>query len=190
MLALETSLFYSFLQLRFQVDETNPLREGELDLAGIITPYDVTGTSSPGYVDKDFAEVPDFIEYPTLVWYSWYYCYSLYVVTGARLLRDRLLGPPDVRNRPWPLRRPRGDGSGGRCACSPCLRSWCSLRLSHCTPDAVPLVPVQLQSMELPATTFEDTRVGHELSLNSSHQVLLQCAVFKCRCEKCNKDPQ
>ena len=35
----------------------------------------------------------------------------------------------------------------------PCLRSWCSLRLSHCTPDAVPLVPVQLQSMELPATT-------------------------------------
>ena len=49
---------------------------------------------------------------------------------------------------------------------------------------------LQLQSIELPATTCEDTRVDHELSFNSSHQVLLQCAVFKCRCEKCNKDPQ
>ena len=36
-------------------------------------------------------------------------------------------------------------------------------------------------------TPCEDTRGDHELSFNFSHQVLLQCVVFKCRCEKCNK---
>ena len=39
-------------------------------------------------------------------------------------------------------------------------------------------------------TPCEDTRGDHELSFNFSHQVLLQCVVFKCRCEKCNKGPQ
>ena len=39
-------------------------------------------------------------------------------------------------------------------------------------------------------TPCEDTRGDHELSFNFNHQVLLQCVVFKCRCEKCNKDPQ
>ena len=51
-----------------------------------------------------------------------------YDVTGTRLLRDRLLGHPDVRKRPWPLRRPRGDGNGGRFVRSPCLPSWRGLR--------------------------------------------------------------
>ena len=39
-------------------------------------------------------------------------------------------------------------------------------------------------------TPCEDTRGDHELSFNSTQQVLLQCVVFKCRCEMCNKDPQ
>ena len=45
------------------------------------------------------------------------------------------------------------------------------------TPDAVPLAPVQLQSMDQPqplgsggdTTPCEDTREDHELSFNSSH---------------------
>ena len=67
------------------------------------------------------------------------------LLTGTRLLRVRLLGHPDVRKRPWPLRRPRGDGNGGRFVRSPCLPSWRGLRLY-----AVPLFPVQQQSIELP----------------------------------------
>ena len=51
-----------------------------------------------------------------------------YDVTGTRLLRDRPLGHPDVRKRPWPLRRPREDGNGGRFVRSLCLPSWRGLR--------------------------------------------------------------
>ena len=50
-------------------------------------------------------------------------------VTGTRLLRVRLLG--QVRKRPWPLRRSRGDGNGGRFVRSPCLHSWRGLRLLY-----------------------------------------------------------
>ena len=38
---------------------------------------------------------------------------------------------PEVRKRPWPLRRPRGDGNGGRFVRSPCLPSWRGLRLLY-----------------------------------------------------------
>ena len=51
------------------------------------------------------------------------------LLTGTRLLRVRLLGHPDVRKRPWLLRRPRGDGNGGRFVRSPCFPSWRGLRL-------------------------------------------------------------
>ena len=50
-------------------------------------------------------------------------------VTGTRLLRVRLLGHPELREGPWPLRRPRGDGNGGRFVRLPCLFSWRGLRL-------------------------------------------------------------
>ena len=43
----------------------------------------------------------------------------------------RLLGHPEVRKGPWPLRRPRRDGNGGRFVRSPCLLSWCGLRLLY-----------------------------------------------------------
>ena len=59
---------------------------------------------------------------------------------------------------PWPLRRPRGDGNGGRFVRSPCLTSWRGLRhyalhqmLSFCS-------LVQQQSIELPATTVGECR--------------------------------
>ena len=43
--------------------------------------------------------------------------------TGTRFPGVRLLALPEFRKRPWPLRRPRGDGSGGRFVRSPCLPS-------------------------------------------------------------------
>ena len=46
--------FFFFSRLRFHVEETTPLREGEPVLAGRNTPYDVAG-------------VHDFIEFPVLV---------------------------------------------------------------------------------------------------------------------------
>ena len=61
-------------------------------------------------------------------WYSCFYAVRRYV-TGTRLLQVRLLGHPELRKRPWPLRRPRGDGNGGRFVRSPCLPSWRGLRL-------------------------------------------------------------
>ena len=86
------------------------------------------------------------------------------LLTGTRLLRVRLLGLPDVRKRPWPLRRPRGDGNGGRFVRSPCLPSWRGWRLLYVTPDAFPfLVPVQRWSIELPATTVGECRRRHSL---------------------------
>ena len=53
----------------------------------------------------------------------------LYGVSGIRTLQVRLLALPEVRNGSWPLRRPRGDGNGGRFVRSPCLLSWRGLRL-------------------------------------------------------------
>ena len=79
--------------------------------------------------------------------FRWYCCFLPYDVTGTRLLRDRPLGHPDVRMRPWPLRRPRGDGNGGRFVRSLCLPVTPYNR--HC-----PLVPVQQQSTELPANRW------------------------------------
>ena len=78
------------------------------------------------------------------------------LLTGTRLLRVRLLGHPDVRKRSWPLRRPRGDGNGGRFVRSPCPPVTPYTR--HC-----PLVPVQRQSTELPATTVGECRRRHSL---------------------------
>ena len=49
--------------------------------------------------------------------------------TSTSTPRVRLLGHPEVRKRPWPLQRPRGDGNGGRFVRSPCLPSWRGLRL-------------------------------------------------------------
>ena len=48
-------------------------------------------------------------------------------VTGTRLLQVRLLGHPKLRKRPWPLRRSRGDGNGGRFVRSRCFLLWCSM---------------------------------------------------------------
>ena len=79
------------------------------------------------------------------------YCRFRHLVllfTGTRLLRVRPLALPEVRKGPWPLRRPRGDGNGGRFVRSPCLPSWRRLRL---------------QSTELPATTVEECRRRHSL---------------------------
>ena len=61
------------------------------------------------------------------------------------------------------------------------------------SPDAVPLVPVAVHGSPGhnrwggDTTPCEDTR-GTMNCLLTSAQVLLQCVVFKCRCEKCNKD--
>ena len=51
--------------------------------------------------------------------------------TGTSIPRVRQLGHPEVRKRPWPLRRSRGDGNGGRFVRSPCLPSWRGLRLLY-----------------------------------------------------------
>ena len=51
--------------------------------------------------------------------------------TGTSIPGVRLLALPEFRKRPWPLRRPRGDGNGGRFVRSPCLPSWCGLRLLY-----------------------------------------------------------
>ena len=61
-------------------------------------------------------------------WFSCFYAVRRYV-TGTRLLQVRPLGHPELRKRPWPLWRPRGDGNGGRFVRSPCLPSWRGLCL-------------------------------------------------------------
>ena len=43
----------------------------------------------------------------------WLFGFLLYDVTGIRAHQVRLLGHPELRKRPWPLLRPRGDGNGG-----------------------------------------------------------------------------
>ena len=89
--------------------------------------------------------------------------------TGTSIPGVRLLLHPDVRKRPWPLRRPRGDGNGGRFVHSPCLPSWRGLRFNavhqmlslwHLFPI---LVPVQRWSSELLATTVGECRRRHSL---------------------------
>ena len=57
--------------------------------------------------------------------------------TGTSIPRVRLLGHPEVRKRPWPLRRSRRDGNGGRFVRSPSfvVRSAPVVRSS---PDAFP----------------------------------------------------
>ena len=55
--------------------------------------------------------------------------------------------------RPW---SPRRDGNGCRFARSPCLRSWCGLRLCRRSSDTVLLVLVQSQPMELPAKAVRE----------------------------------
>ena len=57
-------LFSCFPGCTFTCMRPPPLREGEPDLARLITPYDVR---FPGVVDQAFAEVHDFIDYPKLV---------------------------------------------------------------------------------------------------------------------------
>ena len=90
----------------------------------------------------------------------------------------RLLAPIEERRR---------DGDG--CAsllCTP-LR-----RLS----DTVPLVLVQLQAMELPATTVGETPLPvktqgrhHELPFSFDHRVLLQNVVFQVSLRKVQQGP-
>ena len=61
--------------------------------------------------------------------------------TGTSIPRVRLLGHPEVRKRPWPLRRSRGDGNGGRFVRSPCLPSWRGLRLLYAVHQTLSLGP-------------------------------------------------
>ena len=94
---------------------------------------------------------------------------------GTCFLRVHGQAHLELRKRPWPLRRPRGDGNGGRFVRSPCLPVTPYTR--HC-----PLVPVQRQSIELPATTVGECRRRHSLRrhkggrwtvrLTSRHHVL------------------
>ena len=92
--------------------------------------------------------------------FRWYCCLFAVrrYVTGTRLLRAPLLALPEVRKGPWPLRRPRGDGNGGRFVRSPCLpsaRFALVVRYDSCFPL---LVPVQRWSIEFPATAVGECR--------------------------------
>ena len=64
-------------------------------------------------------------------WYSCFYAVRRYVTgtrfPGVRLLRLFL----NFVSAPGSLRRPRGDGNGGRFVRSPCLPSWRGLRLLY-----------------------------------------------------------
>ena len=96
-------------------------------------------------------------------------------VSGIRAPQVRLLALPEFRKRPWPLRRPRGDGNGGRFVRSPCLPSWRGLRPSYVTPDAFPFWSLYsdgpLSSRPQPLgsvgddTPCEDTREDFGLSV-------------------------
>ena len=61
-------------------------------------------------------------------WYCFFFAVRRFV-TGTCFPGVRPLALPEVRKGPWPLRRPRGDGNGGRFVRSPCLLSWRGLRL-------------------------------------------------------------
>ena len=65
----------------------------------------------------------------------------LHGVSGFRTLQVRLLALPEVRKGPWPLRRSRGDGNGGRFVRSPCLPSWRGLRLLYAVHQTLSLGP-------------------------------------------------
>ena len=102
-------------------------------------------------------------------------------------------GRPEVRKRPWPPRRPRRDGNGGRFVRSPCLPSWRGLRLCA-VHQMLSLGPCAAWSIELPAPTVGECRRRCSLRrhkggpwtvlLTSCHHVLLQggfeCVVAKC----------
>ena len=60
----------------------------------------------------------------------------LFLFTGTCFPGVRLLALPEVRSGPWPLRRPRGDGNGGRFVRSPCL--FRGAVCACCTPDTFP----------------------------------------------------
>ena len=90
------------------------------------------------------------------------YCHFRLLVllfTGTSIPGVRLLGHPEVRKRPWPLWRPRGDGNGGRFVRSPCLLcgAVCACRTPY-TRRFLFLVPVQRWSIELPARKVGERR--------------------------------
>ena len=102
----------------------------------------------------------------SIVWRLWYSYPS-----------SRLLALPEVRKRPWPLRRSRGDGNGGRFVRSPCLLSRRGLPyIRH-----FPLVPVQRWSIELPATTVGERRRRRSLRRHKGGL----WTVFLTSCHKC-----
>ena len=103
--------------------------------------YDVLGLVFLEYVDKAFAEVPDFIEYPkpvqVLIEFVFWALLMLAVAPGL-------------------------SGGRGEMAMAVALPARLALFLPS-TRYAVPLVPVQLQSMELPATTVGEWWRHHSL---------------------------
>ena len=103
--------------------------------------YDVLGLVFLEYADKAFAEVPDFIEYPTPVQVL------IEFVFWALLMFAMAPGL-----------------SGGRGEMAMAVASPARLVLFlRSAPHAVPLVPVQLQSMELSATTVGEWWRHHSL---------------------------
>ena len=133
--------------------------------------YDVLGLVFLEYADKAFAEVPDFIEYPTPVQVL------IEFVFWALLMFAMAPGRWQWRSlRPLAL------------SFSHAVHHMLSLSsLYSCSPWSSRPQPLGSGGDTTPC---EDTRGDHELSFNFNHQVLLQCVVFKCRCEKCNRDPQ
>ena len=65
-------------------------------------------------------------------------CSSFYCMAS---LEVRPLALPEVRKRPWPLRRSRGDGNGGRFVRSPLFPSWRGLRLWYAVHQTFSLGP-------------------------------------------------
>ena len=86
---------------------------------------------------------------PRICRFRWYCCFFAVrrYVTGTRLLPDRPLGHPDVRKRPWPLRRPREDGNGGRFVRSALPSFVARFAPLRCTSDAVTLTFVSFCSL-------------------------------------------
>ena len=77
--------------------------------------------------------------------FRWYCCFLPYdVMLPVLVFLEFLLALPEVRKGPWPLRRPRGDGNGGRFVRSPCLlRGAVSTCCTPYTRYFPLLVPVQ-----------------------------------------------
>ena len=116
---------------------------------------------------------------------STYYRFRLLVLqfTGTSVPGVRLLALPEYRKRPWPLRRPTGDVNGGRFVRSPCLPSWCGLRLLYAVHQILFLWslyrcgPWSSRPQPLGSgggtTPCEDTRGTMNCLLNFVHRVLL-----------------